>query len=607
MIQAIGLTSIPRRKTRPAIADLSFELHPGAVTGLLGPAGSGKSTAVRLLLGLEAGRGATLVGGRPLHDLPHPAREIGAVVGDVAGHPRRTIRGHLRMLCAAFGTPLARADEMLGLVGLDAIADERLGNLSLGMDRRLGFAVALLARPRALILDDPARGLPPGEAAWVHDLARKHAAAGGAVLLAGRDARALARTADRMIALDQGRLVTDEPSDDFARARLRPRVVVRSPYAQRLAGLLGESGAEVVGASGTRIAVYGTTAAAVGETAYRHGILLHHLADEAAPTTSTAPATSTTSARPTAPTIRAAGSDEPDTIPRTPWRKTPPVRRPIARRTGPERPFGYEVRRAFGIRTPWLAAGATLLGSAAGATMMIRIGGAPTSPLRLLSGWATELPLPVVAIGAGGIGALSYGQEFTYPALAPGHGPEPRSPRLLTAKLAVAGATALVLAALAVILDLAVLRISPGEVRAFAPLAHPGALAAWAALAVGCAWAGVLAAALFRTTALGLAAVLGVPVLVVPALRMALGGRAVGELEDAVGALWSVVTGVSQDGGTVSGTLRWVGQPFVLASALSLTALVGAYVASALRGRRRGRRSTAAPASGPVPATGKKG
>nr|WP_237554889.1 ATP-binding cassette domain-containing protein [Streptomyces sp. SID4948] len=579
------MTSTSRRNARPAVADLTFDIRPGEVTGLLGPAGSGKSTVVRLLLGMEAGRGFTLVDGCPLNDLPHPAQEIGALVGDVSGHPRRTARGHLRMLCAAYGEPLARADEVLRLVGLDAMAGERLGNFSLSMDRRLGFAVALLARPRTLILDDPARGLPPREAAWVHDLARKHAASGGAVLLTGRDARALARTADRVIALDNGRLVADESAADFAGSRLRPHVAVSSPYAERLAGLLAEDGAEVVTAAGSRIAVYGTTSAAVGETAYRHGILLHHLADEAGP--------------PVAPPEADIAQ-----VPRA--RKAPPTRL-IAHRTGPERPFGYEVRRGFGVRTPWPTAVAALMGSALGVALMTRLGTPPTSSLRLVSGWATELPLPAAAIGAGGLGALSYGQEFMYPALAPGYGPEPRSPRLLAAKLLVSAAAAVVLAVLATLLDFALLHSASGAPRHFEPLAHPAALAAWAGLAVACAWAGVLAAAVFRTTALGLAAVLAVPVLVVPAVRAAIGGHASRELGDAAGALWSVLTGVSQDGDAVSGALRFAGQPLFLALALSLAGLVGAYAASALRGRRRGRRSTALRTGGPATLTGKKG
>jgi ABC-type multidrug transport system ATPase subunit len=90
VIQAIGLTTTPRRNAKPAVADLTFDIRPGEVTGLLGPAGSGKSAAVRLLLGIDAGRGATLVYGCPLHELPRPERHIGALVGDVPGHPHRS-------------------------------------------------------------------------------------------------------------------------------------------------------------------------------------------------------------------------------------------------------------------------------------------------------------------------------------------------------------------------------------------------------------------------------------------------------------------------------------------------------------------------------------
>jgi ABC-type multidrug transport system ATPase subunit len=590
VIQAIGLTSTSRRSARPAVADLTFDVRPGEVTGLLGPAGAGKSSALRLLLGVDAGRGVTLVDGRPLHELARPADEIGALLGDVPGHPGRTARGHVRMLCAAFGLPLSRAEEVLELAGLDAVADERLATYSLGMDRRLGFAVALLTRPRALILDDPARGLLPREAAWVHDLVRRHAAAGGAVLLTGRDAGALARTADRVIAMNDGRVVADEAADDFARTRLRPYVAVRSPYAQRLAELLSDDGAEVVAAGGSRIAVYGTSAAAVGETAYRHGIMLYQLADT------------------TVENVAGRRSEgEPPAVPAA-RRKAVRTPRRTGHRPGPVRPLGYEVRRAFGVRTPWPAVVTALLCSVLATVFIARTGNQHLSPVRLLSGWAPELPLPAAAIGAGLLGALSYGQEFRYPALAPGHGPEPRSPRLLAAKLAVGAAAALLLAALATLADTAVLHLTAAPHRVPDPLAHPAALAAWGALAVGCSWAGVLAAALFRTTALGVSAVLAVPLLAVPAVRLLLGGRQAREMLDAGGALWSVASGVSQGGrGSLSGVLRFAGQPFFLALALSLAGLVGAYAASALRGRRRGRRSTAVQTGGTAPLGGEKG
>ncbi|MEC3997580.1 ATP-binding cassette domain-containing protein [Actinacidiphila sp. DG2A-62] len=668
MIQAIGLTSTPRRDAGPAVADLTFDIRAGEVTGLLGPAGAGKTAAVRLLLGVDDGRGATLVHGRPLSELPHPEREIGALIGDVPAHPRRSARGHLRMLCAAFGLPASRADDLLDLVGLDAVADEPIGSYSLGMDRRLGFAVALLARPRVLVLDDPVRGLPPPEAAWVHELARRHAAAGGAVLLTGRDPRALARTADRMLVLADGRLVADVSAAHFARTRLRPYVAVRSPYASRLGDVLAEGGAEVVPAGGGRIAVYGASSAVVGEAAYRHGILLHQLADRvpgdestaapAAPAAPTAPPAR--AAHPTAPTHPTAPAHPAATTPAGPHpptaagpgtavapnSSTPPgraglpdgltratettdaaapgadARPPASRtsvtrlpesgrlRTGPARPLRYELRRALGIRTPWLTAAAALLGSAAGTVLMARYGALPAGRLALLSGWSPELPLPAAAIGAGGLGALSYGQEYLHPALTPGYGPEPRHPGLLAAKLAVSAALALVLAALAVVVDVALMRTSLAAVPTGAPdpFADPGTLAAWGGLAVGCAWAGVLAAAAFRTTGLGLAAVLAVPLLAVPAVRALLHAHVGRELLDAAGALWSLASGVPQGGDAeLPAALRFAAQPLVLALALCLAVLMGAYTASTLRGRRRGRRPTPAPGTAAAPLTSKKG
>jgi hypothetical protein len=251
---------------------------------------------------------------------------------------------------------------------------------------------------------------------------------------------------------------------------------------------------------------------------------------------------------------------------------------------------------------------AALLCSLLATALLVRTGTAGTSPLRLLSGWAPELPLPAAAVGAGLLGALSYGQEFRYPALAPGYGPEPRSLRLLAAKLAVGALTAALLAAAATAVDLAALHLLAGHGRAPDPVAHPAALAVWTGLAVACSWAGVLAAALFRTTALGFCAVLAVPLLVVPGVRALLGGQEATELADAGDALWSVLSGASQDGGgRVSAVLRFAGQPLVLGLALVLLALAGAYAASTLRGRRQERRSTALQTGQTAPLTSKKG
>jgi hypothetical protein len=234
--------------------------------------------------------------------------------------------------------------------------------------------------------------------------------------------------------------------------------------------------------------------------------------------------------------------------------------------------------------------------------VLARGGAAHTSPLRLLAGWPSDLPLPAAAIGAGVLGALSYGQEFAHPALASALGPEPRAPRLLLAKLVVTGVLALFVAALAALLDTAVLSLAAGPGRVPDPVKLSAATAGWAALAVGCAWTGVLAACAFRTTALGVFAVLSVPLLVAPGVRALVGEHAGGQFLDAAGALWSLATGTSRaDDRAAIAALRSASQPLFLALALSLSCLVTAYLAGALRVRRRGRRPT------PVRATGTAG
>ena len=281
MLQAIGLTSAPRPDLPPVVDDLTFEARPGQLTALLGAPGSGRTTALRLMLELEPGRGVTYFRGRPLHALAHPTREVGTLLGDVPGHPARTVRGQLKLMCTVAGVPVSRAEEMLEVVGLSGLADQRLGTLSLGMDRRLGLAAALLGDPHTLLLDEPAEGLSPRENAWLHGLLRGHAEHGGTVLCTFADPKEAARVADRVVTIDGGRLVADQDVTEFARTRLRPRVAVATPHAARLAALVNrearaaQRSVEVVAEDGSHLSVYGSSTAEVGETAFRNGVLLH--------------------------------------------------------------------------------------------------------------------------------------------------------------------------------------------------------------------------------------------------------------------------------------------------------------------------------------------
>ncbi|MFJ8435661.1 ATP-binding cassette domain-containing protein [Kitasatospora sp. NPDC094019] len=288
MIQITGLTKVHRGGGPPALLDLTFEARPGAVTALLGPEGAGKSTALRLMLELERGRGVTLFDGRTYRRLRRPEREVGVVLSgpvdapgaaDLAGHPGRKARGHLRMLAAAVGAPARRADELLERTRLAAVAEQRLRTFSPGMHRRLALAAALLGEPGTLLLDAPTEGLSPRNVEWFHAFLRSFAADGGTVLVTTRTPQEVSELADRVVTLDRGRTAADQSVAEFRRTRLSPEVAVRGPQMARLADLLAGQGAQVRRAGGTELAVSGVGRTEIGELAYRHGILLHELAD----------------------------------------------------------------------------------------------------------------------------------------------------------------------------------------------------------------------------------------------------------------------------------------------------------------------------------------
>ncbi len=282
MIQITGLTKIYRRGRPPALLDLTFDTRPGMVTALLGAEDAGKTTALRLMVELERGQGITLFNGRTYRRLRRPEREVGVLLPagqPVAGHPGRRARSHLRMLAGAVGVPARRADELLEQTRLATVANHRLRSFSPGMHRRLALAAALLGSPGTLLLDCPTEDLSPRNTEWFHSFLRSFTVTGGTVLVTTRTPQEAAVLADRVITLDRGRLLADQPVTEFRRTRLHPEVAVRGPQMARLADLLTEQGAQVRRDGGAGLAVSGVGRTEIGELAYRHGILLHELAD----------------------------------------------------------------------------------------------------------------------------------------------------------------------------------------------------------------------------------------------------------------------------------------------------------------------------------------
>ena len=204
-IEVRGLTKTFGAVT--AVRDVSFTAPDGKITGFLGPNGSGKTTTLRVALGLiRPSAGEVLIGGVPYRRLAQPRRRVGALLEATGFHPGRRARDHLRVLAAPAGLPDRRVDEVLGLVDLGLSGNRRVREFSLGMRQRLGLAAALLGDPQVLLLDEPANGLDPAGIAWLRGLLRSLAGEGRTIVVASHVLSEVAQTADQAVIVTAGQL-----------------------------------------------------------------------------------------------------------------------------------------------------------------------------------------------------------------------------------------------------------------------------------------------------------------------------------------------------------------------------------------------------------------
>jgi len=266
-----------------AVDDLSFSVEVGQVTGFLGPNGSGKSTTMRMIVGLDAPTsGQVSVGGRRYGSLRFPLHEVGALLDANAAHPGRSARNHLNWLADSNGIPRRRVDEVLSVVGLTGAAHRRAGELSLGMSQRLGIAAALLGDPAVLILDEPINGLDPEGILWVRHLLRSLAGEGRTVLVSSHLMSEMALTADHLIIIGGGRLLSSGLVADFIERSGGHHVEVVTPDADVLTGLLRAKGATVTVGGPEKLSVQGLESRDVGILASVAGLTLYELSTQRA-------------------------------------------------------------------------------------------------------------------------------------------------------------------------------------------------------------------------------------------------------------------------------------------------------------------------------------
>jgi ABC-2 type transport system ATP-binding protein len=276
VIEVEGLTKIYGNKT--AVADLSFRIVPGTVTGFLGPNGAGKSTTMRMIAGLDAPTSGTVrVNGQVYRDSSAPMGELGMMLEARAVHTGRSARNHLLALAQTNGITRRRVDEVIDMVGLGAVANKRVGGFSLGMGQRLGVASALLGNPRTVVLDEPVNGLDPEGVLWIRQLLAALAEEGRTVFVSSHLMSEMALTARHLIVVGRGRLIADTTVEGFIAQASGHLVRVRSPQSARLAELLTERGGSVTSGPKDCLEVDGLATEQIGATAWENHLPIFEL------------------------------------------------------------------------------------------------------------------------------------------------------------------------------------------------------------------------------------------------------------------------------------------------------------------------------------------
>jgi ABC-2 type transport system ATP-binding protein len=266
-----------------AVDNLEFTVEPGRVTGFLGPNGSGKTTSLRMLLGLvNPSSGEATIGGQYYRDIPNPSGVVGAVLEATSFHPSRRARTHLRMVARAGGHDESRADVVLDLVGLTADAKRKVGGFSMGMRQRLELASALIGDPDVLILDEPSNGLDPQGIAWLREFMRYLASEGRTILVSSHLLSEMAQTIDNAVIISQGQLKVQGSLESITADITGASMHARTPEADRLSTVLTGAGLRFRRLAHDLVSVDGVTPEQLGPLLASNQIVLYELTNEGA-------------------------------------------------------------------------------------------------------------------------------------------------------------------------------------------------------------------------------------------------------------------------------------------------------------------------------------
>jgi ABC-2 type transport system ATP-binding protein len=222
---------------RMALSHANFEVPLGSICGFVGPNGSGKTTTIRMLLGLiKPTTGSGHVLGESITQPEKYLPNVGAMIEGPAFYPALTGKQNLAVLAKLGGFATEPIQELLDLVDLGDRGDSKFKTYSLGMKQRLGIAAALLPNPKLLVLDEPTNGLDPAGIHEIRTLLRKLADSGTTVFVSSHLLSEIEMISDYLVMLRQGKVIFSGKTIDLLAAQ-KPVIIAKPEDAKDLARL----------------------------------------------------------------------------------------------------------------------------------------------------------------------------------------------------------------------------------------------------------------------------------------------------------------------------------------------------------------------------------
>ena len=279
---AISVTDLSKKYgERAAVSHANFDVPLGTVCGFVGPNGSGKTTTMRMLLGLISPTGGSgTVLGLPISDPAKYLDRVGAMIEGPAFYPALSGAENLRVLATLGGHSVGQIQILLDRVGLGDRANSKYKTYSLGMKQRLGIAAALLPNPQLLILDEPTNGLDPAGIQEIRDLLRTLANEGTTVFVSSHLLAEIEMISDSLVMLREGEVIFAGKTQDLL-LQQQPIILAKSEDAKDLARLLqiardaGHEGSIIAGVA--HILGPREWASSLNKLAFESGIILSQL------------------------------------------------------------------------------------------------------------------------------------------------------------------------------------------------------------------------------------------------------------------------------------------------------------------------------------------